>query len=168
MSEVRFFFHQFAPRSTTRNRKIPFFLNFRQQSICSDLSCDKEKKRKKTHTLCISAASQVPDGWPQHGEINIQNLSVRYDPTLKPVLKNVNAHISPGQKVSARAAISNRKASETAVKSLTLLRVCFQVGICGRTGSGKSSFSLAFFRMVDMFEGQRRAITGMYHVTLIL
>lgn len=43
--------------------------------------------------------SQVPEGWPQHGEIKIQNLSVRYDATLKPVLKNVNAHISPGQKV---------------------------------------------------------------------
>ncbi|XP_061532689.1 ATP-binding cassette sub-family C member 8 isoform X2 [Phycodurus eques] len=70
--------------------------------------------------------SQVPDSWPQHGEIQIQNLSVRYDATLKPVLKNVHAHISPGQKV----------------------------GICGRTGSGKSSFSLAFFRMVDMFEGR--------------
>nr|XP_020469421.1 ATP-binding cassette sub-family C member 8 isoform X2 [Monopterus albus] len=70
--------------------------------------------------------SQVPDGWPRQGEIKIQNLSVRYDTTLKPVLKNVNAHISPGQKV----------------------------GICGRTGSGKSSFSLAFFRMVDMFEGR--------------
>ncbi|XP_075996169.1 ATP-binding cassette sub-family C member 8 [Genypterus blacodes] len=74
----------------------------------------------------LLSASQVPDGWPKQGEIKIQNLSVRYDSTLKPVLKNVNAHISPGQKV----------------------------GICGRTGSGKSSFSLAFFRMVDMFEGR--------------
>ncbi|XP_053742003.1 ATP-binding cassette sub-family C member 8 isoform X3 [Synchiropus splendidus] len=74
----------------------------------------------------LLSGSQVPDRWPQHGEIKIQNLSVRYDPSLKPVLKNVNAHVSPGQKV----------------------------GICGRTGSGKSSFSLAFFRMVDMFEGR--------------
>uniref|UniRef100_A0A3Q0SWL7 ATP-binding cassette, sub-family C (CFTR/MRP), member 8 n=1 Tax=Amphilophus citrinellus TaxID=61819 RepID=A0A3Q0SWL7_AMPCI len=74
----------------------------------------------------LLTVSQVPDGWPQQGEIKIQNLSVRYDTTLKPVLKNVNAHINPGQKV----------------------------GICGRTGSGKSSFSLAFFRMVDMFEGR--------------
>uniref|UniRef100_A0A672H1U4 ATP-binding cassette, sub-family C (CFTR/MRP), member 8 n=1 Tax=Salarias fasciatus TaxID=181472 RepID=A0A672H1U4_SALFA len=74
----------------------------------------------------LLTVSQVPDGWPRQGEIKIQNLSVRYDPSLKPVLKNVNAQVSPGQKV----------------------------GICGRTGSGKSSFSLAFFRMVDMFEGR--------------
>uniref|UniRef100_A0A673FX28 ATP-binding cassette, sub-family C (CFTR/MRP), member 8 n=1 Tax=Sinocyclocheilus rhinocerous TaxID=307959 RepID=A0A673FX28_9TELE len=74
----------------------------------------------------LLSASQVPEGWPQQGKIQIQNLSVRYDSTLKPVLKHVNAHISPGQKV----------------------------GICGRTGSGKSSFSLAFFRMVDTFEGR--------------
>uniref|UniRef100_A0AAY4D5P4 ATP-binding cassette, sub-family C (CFTR/MRP), member 8 n=1 Tax=Denticeps clupeoides TaxID=299321 RepID=A0AAY4D5P4_9TELE len=74
----------------------------------------------------LLTASQVPDGWPQQGEIQIQNLSVRYDSTLKPVLKHVNAHINPGEKI----------------------------GICGRTGSGKSSFSLAFFRMVDAFEGR--------------
>ncbi|XP_035003071.1 ATP-binding cassette sub-family C member 9 [Hippoglossus stenolepis] len=71
-------------------------------------------------------ASQVPEDWPHDGEIKIQDLSVRYDPMLKPVLKHVNAYIEPGQKV----------------------------GICGRTGSGKSSLSLAFFNMVDIFEGK--------------
>lgn len=71
-------------------------------------------------------SSQVPENWPQDGEIKIQDLCVRYDPMLKPVLKHVNAYIKPGQKV----------------------------GICGRTGSGKSSLSLAFFNMVDIFEGK--------------
>uniref|UniRef100_A0A3B3E1M0 ATP-binding cassette, sub-family C (CFTR/MRP), member 9 n=1 Tax=Oryzias melastigma TaxID=30732 RepID=A0A3B3E1M0_ORYME len=71
-------------------------------------------------------AAQVPLDWPQDGEIKIQGLCVRYDPLLKPVLKHVNAYIKPGQKV----------------------------GICGRTGSGKSSLSLAFFNMVDIFEGK--------------
>ncbi|XP_026182349.1 ATP-binding cassette sub-family C member 9 isoform X2 [Mastacembelus armatus] len=70
--------------------------------------------------------SQVPENWPQDGEIKIQDLCARYDPMLKPVLKHVNAYIKPGQKV----------------------------GICGRTGSGKSSLSLAFFNMVDIFEGK--------------
>nr|XP_046235530.1 ATP-binding cassette sub-family C member 9 isoform X4 [Scatophagus argus] len=70
--------------------------------------------------------SQVPENWPHNGEIKIQDLCVRYDPMLKPVLKHVNAYVEPGQKV----------------------------GICGRTGSGKSSLSLAFFNMVDIFEGE--------------
>lgn len=70
--------------------------------------------------------SQVPEDWPQNGEIKIHDLCVRYESNLKPVLKHVKAYIKPGQKV----------------------------GICGRTGSGKSSLSLAFFRMVDMFEGK--------------
>nr|AKC42151.1 ABCC9 [Petromyzon marinus] len=74
----------------------------------------------------LLSQAQVPDNWPQSGEIKIEELSVRYDSTLKPVLKHVNAHIQPSQKV----------------------------GICGRTGSGKSSLSLAFFRMVDTFEGR--------------
>ncbi|XP_053113746.1 ATP-binding cassette sub-family C member 9 isoform X2 [Hemicordylus capensis] len=70
--------------------------------------------------------SQVPKDWPQEGEIKIEDLCVRYENNLKPVLKHVKAYIKPGQKV----------------------------GICGRTGSGKSSLSLAFFRMVDIFDGR--------------
>uniref|UniRef100_A0A674JHY9 ATP binding cassette subfamily C member 9 n=1 Tax=Terrapene triunguis TaxID=2587831 RepID=A0A674JHY9_9SAUR len=70
--------------------------------------------------------SQVPKDWPQEGEIKIEDLCVRYENNLKPVLKHVKAYIKPGQKV----------------------------GICGRTGSGKSSLSLAFFRMVDIFDGK--------------
>ncbi|XP_039203312.1 ATP-binding cassette sub-family C member 9 isoform X4 [Crotalus tigris] len=70
--------------------------------------------------------SQVPKDWPQEGEIKIENLCVRYENNLKPVLKHIKAYIKPGQKV----------------------------GICGRTGSGKSSLSLAFFRMVDIFDGR--------------
>uniref|UniRef100_A0A8C2C0T0 ATP-binding cassette, sub-family C (CFTR/MRP), member 9 n=1 Tax=Cyprinus carpio TaxID=7962 RepID=A0A8C2C0T0_CYPCA len=41
--------------------------------------------------------SQVPEDWPQHGEIKIHDLCVRYDSMLKPVLKQVNAHINPGK-----------------------------------------------------------------------
>ncbi|KAI7802325.1 ATP-binding cassette sub-family C member 8-like [Triplophysa rosa] len=74
----------------------------------------------------LMTPAQIPAGWPKYGEIQIKNLSVRNDSTLKPVLRHVNAHIKPGQKV----------------------------GICGRTGSGKSSFSLALFRVLDTFEGQ--------------
>ena len=66
--------------------------------------------------MSVSAVSQVPDGWPQQGEIKIQNLSVRYDATLKPVLKNVNAHISPGQKVAILCAKTGNKMPENVRK----------------------------------------------------
>lgn len=49
--------------------------------------------------LFSAESSQVPDDWPKNGEIMIQDLCVRYDPSLKPVLKHVNAYIEPGQKV---------------------------------------------------------------------
>lgn len=43
--------------------------------------------------------SQVPEHWPQEGEIKIHDLCVRYENNLKPVLKHVKAYIKPGQKV---------------------------------------------------------------------
>lgn len=50
-------------------------------------------------TVTISDPSQVPEDWPQEGEIKIENLCVRYENNLKPVLKHVKAYIKPGQKV---------------------------------------------------------------------
>ncbi|XP_078700800.1 ATP-binding cassette sub-family C member 9-like isoform X2 [Branchiostoma floridae x Branchiostoma belcheri] len=64
--------------------------------------------------------------WPACGEVRLDKISVRYDKTLDPVLHTVTASFKPGEKV----------------------------GICGRTGSGKSSLTLALFRMIDMFEGK--------------
>lgn len=49
--------------------------------------------------VTIPDPSQVPKDWPQEGEIKIENLCVRYENNLKPVLKHVKAYIKPGQKV---------------------------------------------------------------------
>ncbi|XP_078621139.1 ATP-binding cassette sub-family C member 9-like [Branchiostoma floridae x Branchiostoma japonicum] len=66
-----------------------------------------------------------PEEWPASGTVQLESVSARYDQTLDPVLTMVTANIRAGEKV----------------------------GICGRTGSGKSSLTLTLFRMIDMFEG---------------
>ncbi|XP_077868176.1 ATP-binding cassette sub-family C member 9-like [Saccoglossus kowalevskii] len=67
-----------------------------------------------------------PDHWPNEGSISLKNISVRYAEGLAPVLQNMTLQIKAKQKV----------------------------GICGRTGSGKSSLTLAILRMIDVYQGQ--------------
>lgn len=55
----------------------------------------------------------------QGGTVDLRDLTVRYRKDLDPVLKDITLHIDPGHKV----------------------------GICGRTGSGKSSTLLALLRL---------------------
>ncbi|ULT79399.1 hypothetical protein L5515_016086 [Caenorhabditis briggsae] len=59
--------------------------------------------------------------WPEKGDILIKNFSVRYRPGLELVLHEVSAHVAPSEKV----------------------------GIVGRTGAGKSSLTLALFRIIE-------------------
>ncbi|XP_077978183.1 ATP-binding cassette sub-family C member 9-like [Glandiceps talaboti] len=66
-----------------------------------------------------------PSDWPNEGDIKIENISVRYAEDLDPVLQDINIHFQGGQRI----------------------------GICGRTGSGKSSLTLAMFRMIDTYKG---------------
>ena len=65
------------------------------------------------------------DSWPKNGEIEFKDFSVRYRPGTEIVLKKINFHVQPGEKV----------------------------GVCGRTGSGKSTICLCLFRILEATEG---------------
>ncbi|XP_059501849.1 ATP-binding cassette sub-family C member 8-like isoform X2 [Stegostoma tigrinum] len=84
-------------------------------------SLPSEQQLKESH---IGTGSDLTN-WPQSGAIEFNEVSVRYDVKLDPVLHKLTLKINPGTKV----------------------------GICGRTGSGKSSLALALLRIVDNFEG---------------
>ncbi|GMR50273.1 hypothetical protein PMAYCL1PPCAC_20468 [Pristionchus mayeri] len=66
-----------------------------------------------------------PDEWPVKPSIDCNELSIRYREGLPLVLRGLDARIKAGEKVA----------------------------IVGRTGSGKSSLTLALFRMVEPAEG---------------
>uniref|UniRef100_A0A914PWL7 ABC transporter domain-containing protein n=1 Tax=Panagrolaimus davidi TaxID=227884 RepID=A0A914PWL7_9BILA len=67
-----------------------------------------------------------PSGWPTKGQIEFRGFSTRYRIGLELVIKNINASVKPGEKI----------------------------GIVGRTGAGKSSLTLALFRMIEAVEGK--------------
>ncbi|PCH35119.1 multidrug resistance-associated ABC transporter [Wolfiporia cocos MD-104 SS10] len=67
-----------------------------------------------------------PASWPEKGQIECENLVIRYAPDLPNVLHNLSFTIHPGEKV----------------------------GVLGRTGSGKSTLALSFFRFVEPTEGR--------------
>nr|APD26508.1 ATP-binding cassette transporter subfamily C member 1 X1 protein [Brachionus koreanus] len=69
---------------------------------------------------------QPDDKWPENGEINFVNYSVKYRQDLDYALKNINCHIKSSEKI----------------------------GIVGRTGAGKSSLSLALFRLLESNDGE--------------
>ncbi|KAG8854878.1 hypothetical protein FRB96_007278 [Tulasnella sp. 330] len=76
------------------------------------------------------AAYEIPDSkpaesWPSKGEIEFKNYSMRYRPDLEPCLVDLNFKIHGGERI----------------------------GICGRTGAGKSSSTLALLRILEACAG---------------
>ncbi|KAJ2215008.1 hypothetical protein EV179_002538 [Coemansia sp. RSA 487] len=66
------------------------------------------------------------ESWPEQGMVEFKNYSTRYREGLDLVLKDLTFRVMPNQKV----------------------------GIVGRTGAGKSSLTLALFRIVESAEGK--------------
>ncbi|XP_060528661.1 multidrug resistance-associated protein 1-like [Cylas formicarius] len=66
------------------------------------------------------------ESWPENGAVEFQNYRVRYRPGLDLVLRGINVNIKGGEKI----------------------------GIVGRTGAGKSSLTLALFRIIEAADGK--------------
>ncbi|KAL7749283.1 hypothetical protein RI367_005435 [Sorochytrium milnesiophthora] len=69
--------------------------------------------------------AKVEPQWPQAGQITFRNYTTAYKAANKPVLKDLNLVIRGGEKI----------------------------GICGRTGAGKSTITLSLFRILEATQG---------------
>jgi ABC-type multidrug transport system fused ATPase/permease subunit len=67
-----------------------------------------------------------PPDWPKEGRIDVEKLVIKYSPSSAAVLKGVSVEIGAREKV----------------------------GVVGRTGAGKSTVTLALFRMLEPSEGK--------------
>ena len=76
--------------------------------------------------------ADLPYNWPTQADLKLSNVSVRYREGLPPVLRQLNFAIRHGEKI----------------------------GICGRTGAGKSSLSLLLFRLVEAAEDGNVLLDG--------
>lgn len=82
--------------------------------------------------------NEVPETWPVYGKIEFRNLEASYVPDGELVLRGINMVIQPGEKI----------------------------GICGRTGSGKSSLISALFRMLEISASSSIIVDGIDITTI--
>ncbi|XP_058451157.1 multidrug resistance-associated protein 1 isoform X4 [Malaya genurostris] len=86
----------------------------------------KEYGETKQEAAWELSNSTLPRDWPEHGRVEFQDFQVRYREGLDLVLKGISFTVEGGQKV----------------------------GIVGRTGAGKSSLTLALFRIIESSGGK--------------
>jgi len=79
-----------------------------------------------------SEGNHPPENWPQAGGLEFFDVRLRYRPGLPEVLKGLSFSVPAGS----------------------------SVGICGRTGAGKSSVMVALFRMAELHGGRIEILKG--------
>ncbi|KAI1286715.1 ATP-binding cassette sub-family C member 3 [Halotydeus destructor] len=84
-----------------------------------------EYTKTPTEAALEIESTKPKDSWPDQGDIQFQNYSARYRDGLDLVLKDLSFNVKGGEKV----------------------------GIVGRTGAGKSSLTVALFRIVEPATG---------------
>ncbi|AOW04564.1 Plasma membrane ATP-binding cassette (ABC) transporter, putative [Yarrowia lipolytica] len=89
-----------------------------------------ERVFQYSYDVPSEAPSHIPDTapppeWPTGGGIEFQDVSMSYRPGLPLVLKDISVNVLPGE----------------------------HVGICGRTGAGKSSIMNALYRLSELSQG---------------
>lgn len=92
---------------------------------CYEYAFEVPQERQVIYGTGPGEKPQPPANWPQQGAVTFKDVCLRYAPDKPQVLKDINIHIKPREKV----------------------------GIVGRTGSGKSTIMLALFRMVEIESG---------------
>ena len=81
-------------------------------------------ERTRSENL-VQECAPVPQGWPSQGRVEFSDFSATYTFDLSSVLKTIDLAIAPGEKV----------------------------GVCGASGSGKSSLVASLFRLLEISEG---------------
>lgn len=85
----------------------------------------KEYGETKQEAAWEIASNVLPQNWPELGTVEFKNFQVRYREGLDLVLRGISFKVQGGEKV----------------------------GIVGRTGAGKSSLTLALFRIIESAGG---------------
>lgn len=80
----------------------------------------------------------IPENWPAHGVVEFKNVSASYTPNSNLVIRNLSISIKAGEKI----------------------------GICGRSGSGKSSLVTTLFRMLEIRPESLITVDGIDITTL--
>ena len=85
----------------------------------------KEYAELKTEASAVTENINLPANWPQQGVVQFNQYSVRYRPDLDVVIDKLDLEVKGSQKLA----------------------------VVGRTGAGKSSLTLALFRILEAAEG---------------